>query len=226
VTVLVTVLVLGWTIARSRLQSPEPTYLLRDRHDRFLGEVGPTVDSEYGYWPTGPLPPRVVAATLAVEDRRFWRHPGVDPIAVARAIRQNVQSRRRISGASTIAMQVARMQYPGRRTYLRKVTEAVTALLITARHGREGVLGQYLRLVSYGNRIHGIAYAARRYFDKPVEDLSWAETAFLAAIPQAPARMNPWSPTGRERAVRRGTEILALLRAQGALGAGEYALAS
>ena len=80
------------------------------------------------------------------------------------------------------------MQHRGPRTYLRKAVEALTAVFMTARHGREAVLAHYLRLVPYGNRIHGIAYAARRYLDKPVEDLSWAETAFLSAIPQAPAR--------------------------------------
>jgi penicillin-binding protein 1C len=218
------VVALAWLVARSRFLSPGPTYLVRDRHDQFLGEVGPTADSELGYWPVDEIPERVAAATLAVEDRRFFRHPGVDPIAVARAVKGNVGAGRRISGASTIAMQVARMQYPGSRTYLRKLTEATTALLLTLRHGRREVLAQYLRLVSYGNRIHGIRYAARRYFDKPVEDLSWAEIAFLAAIPQSPAHMNPFVPSGRARAVKRGAEILALLRAQGTITADEHAL--
>ena len=81
-------------------------------------------------------------------------------------------------------MQISRMQNPGSRSYLRKATEALTALFITARYGREEILKHYLRIVPYGNRIHGIAYAARRYFDKPVDDLSWAETAFLTAIPR------------------------------------------
>ena len=86
------------------------------------------------------------------------------------------------------------MQHPGRRHLARKAVEALSALLMTARHGREAILIHYLRIVPYGNRIRGIAYAARRYLDKPVEDLSWAEIAFLAAIPQAPARMNPFYP--------------------------------
>jgi penicillin-binding protein 1C len=212
-------------VLRSRLITPEPTFLLRDRRDRFLGEVAPSNDAELGYWRLGALPERVVAATLAVEDRRFWDHPGVDPTAVGRAVLQNLRSRRRISGASTIAMQVARMQYPGGRTYLRKLSETATAILLTARHGRTAVLRQYLELVSYGNRIHGIAYAARCYFDKPVDDLSWAETAFLAAIPQAPTHMNPFLPNGRARAVKRGGEILERLHARGTLGDADYALA-
>lgn len=213
--------------ARSGLEAPPPTRIVRDRHGRFLGEVGGEgVDGRAGFWALPELPPRVVAATLAAEDRRFWRHPGVDPLAVGRALRQNLGAGRRLSGASTLAMQVARLQHPGRRTYLRKVVEGLTALVMTARHGREAVLAHYLRIVPYGNRVHGIAHAARRYLDKPVEDLSWAETAFLTAIPQSPTRHNPFHPEGRERAVRRGRAILDRLREEGVLGAAEHELAS
>jgi penicillin-binding protein 1C len=214
---------------RAHLQAPAPTWLLLDRDGRFLGEIpgSPAAgdDQGLGYWPLAELPPRVVAATLALEDRRFGSHPGVDPLAVTRAVLQNLRRRGRVSGASTLAMQVARMQSPGARGYLRKLTEAVTAVLLTERYGSREVLRQYLRIVPYGNRIHGIAYAARSYFDKPVEDLSWAEIAFLSALPQAPARMNPFSPAGRERAVRRGERVLAELAGRGVLSPAEHALA-
>ncbi len=96
--------------------------------------------SEFGYWPIEELPPRVVAATLAIEDRRFWMHPGVDPIGVVRALGQNIKHGERISGASTLAMQVARLQHPGPRTYSRKLVESLTALALTLRYGREAVL--------------------------------------------------------------------------------------
>ncbi len=144
---------------------------------------------------------------------------------MARAALQNLRRRGRVSGASTLAMQVARMQSPGPRGYLRKASEAVTALLLTQRYGPPEILRQYLRIVPYGNRIHGIAYAARSYFDKPVEDLSWAEIAFLSALPQAPARMNPFAAAGRERAVRRGRQVLAELAGRGVLSAAEWSLA-
>ncbi|HVR06749.1 MAG TPA: transglycosylase domain-containing protein [Thermoanaerobaculia bacterium] len=239
--------------ARAHFAAPAPTLLLLDRQGRFLGELpgnpatttavsspaaaahrgshrGRTAgeageEDGLGYWPVAELPPRVVAATLALEDRRFGAHPGVDPLAVGRAALQNLRTRGRVSGASTLAMQVARMQSPGARGYLRKVTEALTAVFLTERYGSREVLRQYLRIVPYGNRIHGIAYAARSYFDKPVEDLSWAEIAFLAALPQAPARMNPFLPAGRERAVRRGERVLAELAGRGVLSPAEYALA-
>jgi penicillin-binding protein 1C len=216
--------VLAAALWRSGLVAPGPSVLLRDRHGEFLGEAGDPA-GEFGFWLVDPLPERVVAATLALEDRRFWSHPGVDVAAAARALVQNLRAGRRVSGASTLAMQVARLQRPARRSYPRKAMEALTALLMTARHGRRAVLAHYLRIVPYGNRIRGIGYAARRYLDKPVADLSWAETAFLAAIPQAPARMNPFVPGGRERAVRRGQRILDELLRRGLLSHQEHDLA-
>lgn len=216
---------IGLAWHRARLTAPEPTLYLQDRHGRFLGETGAVRNDAFGYWPVDPLPPRAAAAAVSVEDRRFRSHPGVDPAAVVRAFVQNIRSGDRISGASTLAMQIARMQEPGRRGYFRKATEALTAVFLTCRHGRDAVLRHYLRIVPYGNRIHGIAYAARRYFDKPVEDLSWAEIAFLAAIPQAPANMNPFYAQGRMAAVKRGKRILDLLLAEGHLSPEEHELA-
>lgn len=214
---------------RSTFTAPAPTLLVRDRAGRFVGELPDRAnprDERLGFWPVEEIPERVVAATLAIEDRRFWLHPGVDPLAVARAVKQNLVSAERVSGASTLAMQVARLQHPGSRGYLRKALEAATAWVATARYGRAGVLRQYLRIVPYGHRIHGIAYAARRYLDKPVEDLSWAEIAFLAAIPQSPSRMDPYDPAGRRRAIRRGREILALLGSRGTLSPVDLAAAN
>lgn len=211
--------------ALSGLRAPDPTILLLDRQGAFLGEIAAAGREDLGYWPLERIPWRVAAATIAVEDRRFFRHPGVDPVALARAVRDRLRPGGRASGASTLAMQVARMQRPGERTLWRKAREAAAALGLTARHGRDAVLAHYLRLAPYGNRIHGIAYAARRYLAKPVEDLSWAEVAFLTALPQAPGRMNPHLPTGRLRALARGRRILELLRRSGTISPAEHELA-
>ncbi|HEX8663990.1 MAG TPA: transglycosylase domain-containing protein [Beijerinckiaceae bacterium] len=216
---------------RAVLVAPTPTPILYDRSGAFLTQVGHEVGEgeaprvDYGYWTVDPLPDRVVRATLALEDRRFWSHPGVDPLAVGRALWQNFSSGRRRSGASTVAMQVARMQRPGPRTLWTKTVEAGTAIALTARYGRKALLGHYLRLVPYGNGSHGIAHAARWYLDKPVQDLSWAEVALLAAIPQSPTAMNPRNSAGLQRAVRRGARVLDELLRQGVIGEAEHALA-
>lgn len=212
-------------LARSGFDPPEPTLLVRDRAGRFLGELPAPGEDRLGYWPLAAVPARVAAATIAIEDRRFVHHPGVDPLAILRALRQNSAGGRRVSGASTLAMQVARLERPAARGYGRKLLEAATAVAMTLRHGREGVLRHYLRIVPYGHRIHGIGYAARRYLDKPVEDLSWAEIAFLAAIPQSPARMDPHDPRGRARAIARGRRILERLAERGEISSLELAAA-
>lgn len=219
------VLVLAVDFARLDLTGPVPTWLLLDRHGRFIAEIGQTGE-DYGYWPLEKLPTRVVAATLALEDRHFRLHPGVDPLAAVRAVYQNLSSGERVSGASTISMQVARLLDPGTRTWWHKLRETWRGLAMTVRFGRDDVLAAYLRLVPYGNRVHGIAYAARRYLDKPVADLSWAEIAFLSAIPQAPTLMNPFRENGRQRAIARGQRILERLREKHVLTEAEYALAS
>lgn len=211
----------GWS--RSDLVAPPPSTLVTDRHGAFLAEWGGDAQGGHGYWPVEPLPERVAAAVLAIEDRRFAAHPGVDPLAAARALWRRLDGGR--SGASTIAMQVARMQQPAPRHLAAKLGEALAALALTARHGRQAILAQYLRLVPFGNGSHGIAHAARLYLDKPVADLSWAEIAFLMAIPQSPARMNPATPEGHARAVHRGRRILAALARDGVLGGPDLKLA-
>jgi penicillin-binding protein 1C len=223
-TALVAIVLWGWFSAA--LVAPAPTPLLLDRQGGFLAQLPAADGAGYGYWKIDTLPPRVVAATVSLEDRRFWGHPGVDPVAVIRALWQNLASGDRVSGASTLAMQVARMQAPASRTWLNKAREAATALFLTLRYGREAVLRHYLRLAPYGNDSHGIAHAARFYFDKPVADLSWAEIAFLAAIPQAPGRMNPLSHDGRRDAVDRGHRILDALLADRVIQPADWRLAT
>ncbi len=189
-----------------------------DRHGVFLGQLGGGA-AGYGYWPVGDVPGRVVVGVLALEDRRFWGHPGVDPVAVARAVAQDFGAGRRVSGASTLAMQVARMQLPEGRTLGAKVMEAAAALVMTARYGRMGVLRQYLRLVPMGQDVHGIEAASVWYFDRPAADLSWAQIALLAAVPQAPGNFNLSRPAGLVRAKARAVLALRRLRAEGVIDA-------
>lgn len=213
------------------LTAPAPTPIVFDRNGTFITQIGHETHGakgekrvDYGYWPLKTLPERVVRATLALEDRRFAYHPGVDPVALLRAAWSNANRRRR-SGASTVAMQVARMGNPAPRTVANKAREIVTALALTLRHGREAVLAHYLRLVPYGNGAHGVAHAARLYFGKPVDDLSWAEIALLAAIPQSPALSNPLHPQGLARAVKRGHRVLDELARGRVVDAADAALA-
>ena len=133
--------------------SRHPAYLYERRSSALFESSS---GDGYGYWPVTHIPKRVVQTVLTLEDRRFYSHWGVDWIAVARAVLSNVTQRRTVSGASTLAMQLARMQNPRSRTLRHKLQEMAAAIFITARHGREAVLQAYMARVPYGHRLHGL----------------------------------------------------------------------
>ena len=204
------------------LSNPQATPLFEDRHGNFLSEGMGKKGEVFGFWNLPEiLPSRIIESLLIIEDKRFYQHTGVDFYALGRALRNNI-SGAATQGASTIAMQVARMQNPGSRTYWKKLTEMVVAVSLIQRYGHQEVLRQYLRLVPQGNRIHGVAYAARRYFQKPTEDLGWAEASILASLPKAPGRMNLYRDRGRRRAFSRAKRVLRLLLQNGKINEEAY----
>ncbi len=216
---------------RAELVAPPASQIVYDRNGAFVTQIGSATRAasgerrvDYGYWPLPHIPHRMAQATLALEDRRFFSHPGIDPRAVLRALWRNLDGGR-LEGASTIAMQAARMQRPARRGLVNKILEAATGAALVARHGHEAVLAHYLRLAPYGLGSHGVAHAARFYFDRPVEDLSWAQVALLAALPQSPGRMNLTRESGLRRATARASYAIARLEADGVLDATQAALA-
>ena len=159
------------------------------------------------------IPPSLIQATLAAEDGRFWQHPGVDWRATVRAAWQLVRHRRVISGGSTITQQLIKLAEPRPRTWRGKLLEAAQALRLEQIWDKQRILAEYLNRLDYGNFTRGCAAAAQFYFAKPLRDLSPAECAFLAALPQAPARLNPHLHF--ERAARRQQWILGRMHAAG-----------
>ncbi|HAL91470.1 MAG TPA: penicillin-binding protein 1C [Verrucomicrobia bacterium] len=169
-----------------------------------------------------PSPDHWIAkALVAAEDRRFWSHPGVDVLAIARALGQNLFFGRRISGASTISTQVIRLAEPRRRTLVTKAIEAFRALQMERRHGKREILGQYLDRAPFGGNIVGIEAAARRYFGKGAAQLSLAEAALLAGVPQSPSRLRP--DRHPDRAKKRQAYVLERMEACGFITAPERA---
>jgi penicillin-binding protein 1C len=140
------------------------------------------------------LPPMLIYATLAAEDKRFFSHGGVDVLAVSRAVWDNVASRRVVSGASTLTQQLAKVSadQPSDRTWSAKIVEAMQARRLEMTWTKERILTEYLNRVNYGNLLTGCASAADGYFHKPLRDLTPAECALLAALPQSPTRLNPF----------------------------------
>ncbi len=138
------------------------------------------------------IPPDLIACTLAAEDRRFRSHGGVDLLATARAGKDALLHRRAVSGASTITQQLIKLSSPPAERGLRtKIREALLARHLEMKWSKDQILVAYLNRLPYGNHRSGPAEAARFYFQKPLSDLSLAESALLAGLPQRPSFLNP-----------------------------------
>lgn len=160
------------------------------------------------------IPPVLVHALLAAEDKRFFSHGGIDLLAIARAAWDNAHSGRIVSGASTIHQQLIKNTTPptGQRTLWVKIIEALQARRLAMCWSREDVLAAYANRISFGNLMTGAATAASGYFHKPLGDLTPAECALLAALPQSPARLNPFR--NLEGVLPRQRSILEKMRAR------------
>ena len=167
--------------------------------------------------------PRVIQATVAVEDERFFQHAGVDPVAVGRACLSNLSSGRVVSGASTVTMQIMRMAGRRPRTVWSKMIEAFRALQLEERLSKNEILELYLNLAPYGGNLVGVEAASLRYFGKHACDLTLDESALLAGLPQSPARLRPDRHAHRAR-VRRD-HVLRRMRTCGYVGEEELAVA-
>lgn len=171
------------------------------------------------------IPTDLIHATLAAEDKRFFSHGGVDLLAVGRALWDNMVSGRVVSGASTLTQQLAKVSADERapRNVVAKVTEALQARRMEMCWSKERILTEYLNRVSYGNLLAGVASASEGYFHKPLRDLTPAECALLAALPQSPTRLNPFR--NMKAVQKRQQFILQRMRELGWLSEEAYDLA-
>jgi penicillin-binding protein 1C len=161
------------------------------------------------------IPEDLVACTLAAEDRRFRSHGGIDPLATVRAAKDAMLHRRTVSGASTVTQQLIKLASPPAPRNLRtKLREAMLARHLEMKWSKDEILIAYLNRLPYGNHRSGPAEAARFYFQKPLADLSLAESALLAGLPQAPSRLNPIKHP--QRALARREVVLQRLSKQAA----------
>lgn len=160
------------------------------------------------------ISPQVVRGFTAYEDRWFFWHLGINPVALARAVWLDIAHRKILSGASTITMQVAKLLDKRPRTFWAKAVEAFRALQLEARYSKKQILELYLNSVPMGGNIEGVGAASLLYFGKPARELSWGETALLISLPRSPAARRPdrfpeKAREGRDRVLR---QILPIVR--------------
>ena len=167
------------------------------------------------------VPQPLINAVLATEDARFYSHPGVDLISLMRAAKAVITSGRKVQGASTITMQVARNFFLSRKkTYRRKIKEILLALKIDKEFSKDKILELYLNKVYFGSRAYGVAAAARVYYGKNLNQLTLPEMAMIAGLPQAPSRNNPLRNPGR--ALRRRNHVLSRMLEVGFIDKATY----
>ncbi len=168
--------------------------------------------------PLKQISPWMPKATVAIEDRRFYEHGGVDVEGIARALWKNVSAGEVVEGGSTITQQLVRNLYISReRTVERKLKEACLAIKLNEAWPKERILATYMNQVYYGNLAYGIEAAAQTYFSKPARKLNLPEAALLAGMPQAPSAYDPFNRT--EIATGRRNQVLTAMLNEGLINA-------
>ena len=162
---------------------------VRDRDGRVL-RVTLTSDDKYRLWtPLDEISPELIGATVRYEDRFFWHHPGVNPVALARALSGFATRDEAKGGASTITMQLARLRFQMRTKTMRgKLAQIVRALALERHYSKRQILEAYLNLAPYSRNIEGIGAASELHFRKAAASLTKPEALALSVIPQSPSR--------------------------------------
>jgi penicillin-binding protein 1A len=201
-----------------RSWKPPLATVVYDAKDRPFGDVA--VQRRY-YVSLEDIPPHVRQAFIAAEDKNFYRHPGIDPLAIVRATLANIRHMEIRQGASTITQQVARNLFlTPDRSLKRKIREALLALQIERHFTKDQILEMYLNYIYLGQGAYGVEAASRIYFGKSVKDLTTDEAAILAGLPKAPTRYNPFR--NPERVKERRDYVLSRMYEDGYITEEEY----
>jgi len=193
--------------------------------DRIIADDG----EDRLFVPTPEIPARIIDALILVEDRSFYDHYGVNPLAIVRAAMVNISAGRTVQGGSTLTQQLAKNFFlSSDRTIVRKVREALMALIIDFRYSKDDILEAYLNEVYMGQDksrgVHGMGLASQFYFGRPIGELTVSQQAFLVAVIKGPSYYNPWRYP--ERAQARRDLVLRLLMENDNLTVAQYRAAA
>jgi penicillin-binding protein 1C len=188
-------LVLFWLSLPSPLFENPYATVVYDRQGRLLG-ARIAGDGQWRFPAVDSVPDKFAICILQFEDRHFYWHPGFNPFSLGRALWQNISARRTVSGGSTLTMQTIRLARKGKpRTVLEKIVEIWLAIRLEMSYSKSSILSLYASHAPFGGNTVGLGAASWRYFGRPPGELSWAESAVLAVLPNAPAAIHP----GRNR---------------------------
>lgn len=183
---------LAWyyfTLPEPLFSKPYSTVLEDERGELLSASIAR--DGQWRFPQLDTVPSKFKEALICFEDKRFYRHPGVDVFSLARAIKQNIRGKTIVSGGSTITMQVVRLSRNRPRTYGEKLVEVILATRLEWRYSKEEILALYASHAPFGGNVVGLEAACWRYFQRKPEELSWGEAALLAVLPNAPSLIHP-----------------------------------
>lgn len=192
---LVLLLVFLLSLPSNLFRSPS-SYVLEASNGELLSAAIAS-DGQWRFPVADSVPEKFAQCIVAFEDKRFYQHPGIDILAMGRAMRQNFKARTVVSGGSTLSMQVIRLSRRESRTIGQKLIEMVLALRLELGHSKNGILKLYAANAPFGSNVVGLEAASWRYFGRGPAALSWGEMATLAVLPNSPALVHPGKNSAR-----------------------------
>ena len=222
-TISITLLIIGYIfcLPRQLFHVPYST-VVTDRNEELLG-ARIASDGQWRFPPRKTTPEKIKQCLITFEDKHFYHHWGVNPLATGRALYQNLKNKRVVSGGSTLTMQTIRLARNKPRTLGEKVVEMIWATRLEFRASKEEILSMYVSHAPFGGNVVGLDAAAWRYFGHSAEDLSWAESAMLAVLPNAPAMIH--LSKGRKTLLSKRNRLLKQLLEEEIIDASTYELA-
>ena len=220
---IITLLLIGYILCLPRQQFHVPySTVVTDRNNELLG-ARIALDGQWRFPPRTTTPAKIQACFIEFEDNHFFHHWGVNPVSIGRAAYQNLKAGRVISGGSTITMQTIRLARNNPRTFSEKFIEMIWATRLEFRYSKEKILSLYVSHAPFGGNVVGLDAAAWRYFGHSADDLSWAEAAMLAVLPNSPAMIH--LSKSRQALLDKRNRLLTRLHTKGVLDDSSYELA-
>ncbi len=222
--VLILLLMIGLFIAGNQVKFLEDYSTTVFDRDGTVISAAVSEDEQWRLYCDGAVPEKIEQAMLSFEDEYFYWHPGINPVSVVKALQDNIRAGRIVRGGSTLTMQLARISQGNKpRTILQKVKEMILALGLELRYSKKLILGLYGQHAPFGGNIVGYCAASHRYFGKDPENLSWAEAAAIAILPNSPGKIFPGR--GQETFIRKRNFLLTKLHRKGLIDRLSLALA-
>ena len=186
------ILLIWYYFALPKQLFSEPTSTVIESVEGQLLGAQIATDGQWRFPNSDSIPSKFSASIIAFEDAYFYRHPGFNPISIVKAFWKNIESGSVKRGGSTLTQQVIRLSRKGQgRTYFEKIKEIILATRLEFRHSKDHILGLYAANAPFGGNVVGLDVASWRYFGRNPHDLSWAESATLAVLPNAPSLIYP-----------------------------------